>query len=82
MSTPVPLAPQPPTGQRHFFTGPIIKTELLLEWLAQHGLTASTAEAETGVDPDDLSREMHVFVIAPHYDRAFQLFFAEREDEF
>ena len=81
MSLPTPLSPNPPAGQRHFFTGPIIKTELLLEWLDQHGVTASTADAEPGADPDDLGREMHVFVAAEHYDRAYQLFFAEREDE-
>jgi hypothetical protein len=81
MSLPAPQPPAPPAGQRHFFTGPIIKTELLLEWLDQHGVTASTADAEVGADPDDLSREMHVFVAGEHYDRAYQLFFAEREDE-
>lgn len=81
MSNPTPIDPQPPAGQRHFFTGPIIKTELLLEWLEQHGVTASTADAELGADADDLGREMHVFVAEAHYDRAYQLFFAEREDE-
>ncbi len=81
MSQPTPLPPTPPTGQRHFFTGPIIKTELLLEWLGQHAVSASTADAEADVDPDDLSREMHVYVADAHYDRAWQLFFAEREDE-
>lgn len=81
MSNPTPLEPQPPAGQRHFFTGPIIKTELLLEWLGQHGVTATTADAEVGADPDDLGREMHVFVAEADYDRAYQLFFAEREDE-
>lgn len=79
--TPVPIPPCPPAGQRHFFTGPIIKTELLLEWLAQHGVTASTADAELGAEPDDLGRELHVFVAHEHYDRAYRLFFAEREDE-
>lgn len=76
-----PLSSDPPAGQRHFFTGPIIKTELLIDWLEKHGILALTTPAEPETDPDDLSREMHVFVPTEHYDRAYQLFFAEREDE-
>lgn len=78
----MPLTPpEPPAGERHFFTGQIIKTELLITWLEKHGITASTAPAEPETDPDDLSREMHVFVPVAQYDRAYQLFFAERQDE-
>lgn len=77
-----------PEGKRHFFTGPVIKTELLIVWLEKHGIEASQewAEAATtdavGSDAvEDFDRHAHVFVEETGYDRAYQLFFAEREDE-
>lgn len=67
---------------RHFFTGPVIKTELLVEWLGRHGIGARQELADPGLPDDgDLSREAHVLVEEAQYDRAYQLFFAEREDE-
>jgi len=67
---------------RHFFTGPVIKTELLVEWLGRHGIVAEQVWSDpTLPDDGDLSREAHVRVSAEDYDRAYQLFFAEREDE-
>lgn len=67
---------------RHFFTGPVIKTELLVEWLGRHGIDARQELPEPGrPDDDDLSREARVLVEEAQYDRAYQLFFAEREDE-
>ena len=67
---------------RHFFTGPVIKTELLVEWLGRHGIEARQEWVDPALPDDgDLSREAHVLVEASQYDRAWQLFFAEREDE-
>jgi hypothetical protein len=67
---------------RHFFTGEIIKTELLEVWLEKHGIQATSEMVDpTLPDDGDLSREVRVLVPEADYDRAYQLFFAEREDE-
>jgi hypothetical protein len=65
-----------------FFTGPVVKTELLVVMLEKHGI-AATQEFVDPAAPDDgdLSRPAKVFVPEADYDRAYQLFFAEREDE-
>ena len=67
---------------RHFFTGPVIKTELLVVWLEQHGI-AATHEFTDPAAPDDgdLDREARVEVPEADYERAWQLFFAGRQDE-
>jgi len=65
-----------------FYTGPVINTEMLVVMLEKHGI-AATQELEdpaTG-DPEDLNRPARVFVPEADYDRAYQLFYAEREDE-
>jgi hypothetical protein len=67
--------------QRPFFTGPAIKTDLLLVWLEKHGIAASAEPVDPSDDPEDLSREIRVSVAAADFPRAHQLFFAEREDE-
>lgn len=70
------------SGMRHFFTGPVIKTELLVEWLGRHGIEARQEWVDAAQpDGDDWSREAHVLVGESDYERAHQLFFAEREDE-
>ncbi len=65
-----------------FFTGPVVKTELLVVMLEKHGI-AATQEFVDPSQPDDgdLSRLANVFVPEADFDRAHQLFFAEREDE-
>lgn len=69
-------------GMRHFFTGQVIKTELLVEWLGQHGIEARQEWVDPSLPDDgDLSREARVLVDEKDYDRAHQLFFADREDE-
>lgn len=69
-------------GQRLFFTGPVIKTELLVDWLGRHGIPADSRGVDPTLSEDgDLSREVHVFVPESDYSRAQQLFYAEREDE-
>lgn len=65
-----------------FFTGPIVKTELLVVMLEKHGIAATQEFVEPSAPDDgDLSRPAKVFVPEADYDRAFQLFYAEREDE-
>jgi hypothetical protein len=66
---------------RHFFTGPVIKTELLVTWLEKHNIMAATEAVDPNEDENDLSREVRVSVPEGDYDRAYQLFFAERQDE-
>ena len=65
-----------------FFTGPVIKTELMVVMLEKHGI-AATQEFVDPAAPDDgdLSRPANVFVPEADYERARQLFFTEREDE-
>lgn len=66
---------------RHFFTGPFIKTDLLLTWLEKHGVAARMESVDPTADDLDLGREMRVLVAETDYDRAHQLFFEERQDE-
>lgn len=65
-----------------FFTGPVVKTELLVVMLEKHGI-AATQEFVDPAAPDDgdLNRPANIFVPDADYERARQLFFAEREDE-
>jgi hypothetical protein len=65
-----------------FFTGQVIKTELLVVMLEKHGI-AATQEFVDPAAPDDgdLDRPANVLVPEADYERARQLFFTEREDE-
>lgn len=65
-----------------FFSGPVIKTELLVVMLEKHGIAATQEFVDPGAPDDgDLNRPANVFVPEADYDRARQLFFTEREDE-
>lgn len=66
---------------REFFTGPAIKTELMVAWLEKHDIAATMEFLDPTAAEDDLSREARVLVPAGEYDRAYQLFYADREDE-
>lgn len=65
-----------------FFTGPVIKTELLVVMLEKHGI-AATQEFVDPAAPDDgdLDRPANVYVPEGDSERARELFFTEREDE-
>jgi hypothetical protein len=65
-----------------FFTGPVVKTELLVVMLEKHGI-AATQEFVDPAAPDDgdLDRPARVLVPEADYERAHQLFYSEREDE-
>ena len=68
--------------RREFFVGPFIKTDLLISWLEQHGIAATSEFIDpTRPDDGDLDREVRVWVPAGDFDRAYQLFFADRQDE-
>lgn len=64
------------------FTGPVVKTELMVVMLEKHGI-AATQEFADGDAPDDgdLNRPANVLVPEADFERARQLFFTEREDE-
>jgi len=65
-----------------FYTGPVINAEMLVVMLEKHGIVATQSFVDPAVPDDgDLSRPTKVFVPEADYDRAFQLFYAEREDE-
>jgi hypothetical protein len=66
---------------KHFYTGPAINTEMLVVMLEKHGIAAKEELIETDAAADDLNRQARVLVPEADYDRAFQLFYAEREDE-
>ena len=65
-----------------FFTGPVVKAELLVVMLEKHGIAATQEFVDPSAPDDgDLNRLANVFVPEADFDRAHQLFFAEREDE-
>ena len=67
---------------REFFTGPVIKTELLIVWLEKHGIAATQEFTDPGAPDDgDLDREAKVLLPEADYDRAWRLFYADRQDE-
>jgi hypothetical protein len=66
-----------------FFTGPVVKTELLVVLLEKHGIAATQELVDTAAPDEDgdLNRPANVWVPEADYERAHQLFFTEREDE-
>jgi hypothetical protein len=65
-----------------FYTGPFINAEMLVAMLDKHGIAATQSFVDSAAPDDgDLSRPSQVFVPEADYDRAYKLFYAEREDE-
>jgi hypothetical protein len=65
-----------------FYTGPVINTEMLVVMLEKHGIIATQRFASgESTDESDLNRIAEVLVPEADYDRAYRLFYAEREDE-
>lgn len=65
-----------------FYSGPVINTEMLVVMLEKHDIAATQEFVDPSApDDDDLNRPARVFVPEADYDRAYQLFYAEREDE-
>jgi len=65
-----------------FFTGPVVKTELLVAMLEKHGI-AATQEFVDPAAPDDGDLDRPATVWVPDADevRARELFYTEREGE-
>ena len=65
-----------------FYTGPVVNTEMLVVMLEKHGIAAVQEFVDSELPDDgDLNRMAKVLVPEADYDRAYQLFYAEREDE-
>jgi len=65
-----------------FYTGPFVNAEMLVMMLEKHGIAATQAFVDSALPDDgDLSRPAQVCVPEADYDRAYQLFYTEREDE-
>ncbi|MFL2943357.1 MAG: hypothetical protein ACJZ68_07230 [Limisphaerales bacterium] len=70
------------TGMRLFQTCPVDNAELLAVMLGNHGIEA----VEKMIEPmpegeDEFSRPVEVYVPEGEYDRAYQLFFGDSENE-
>ena len=67
---------------KQFYTGPVVNTEMLVVMLEKHGIVAKQEfEDPSQADNGDLNRPAKVLVPEADYDRAHQLFYADREDE-
>ena len=65
-----------------FFTGQFVKAEMLVVMLEKHGIIATWEFTDpTLPDDGDLGRDARVLVPEADFDRAWQLFYTEREDE-
>ena len=65
-----------------FYTGPVVNTEMLVVMLEKHGIAATQEFVDAQLPDDgDLNRMAKVLVPDDEYERAHQLFYAEREDE-
>lgn len=65
-----------------FYTGPVVNAELLVMMLEKHGIIATQEFEDPSLpDDEDLSRPARVLVPEADYERAYQLFYAGREDE-
>jgi hypothetical protein len=65
-----------------FYTGPVVNAEMLVMMLEKHGIAATQNFVDVATPDDgDLSRPAQVFVSESDYDHAYQLFYAERQDE-
>ena len=70
------------TRVKHFYTGPVINTEMLVTMLEKHGIAAAQEFSDPALPDDgDLSREAHVLVPEADYDRAYRLFYEDKENE-
>ena len=69
-------------GLRLFYTCPVNDAELLTVMLEKHDSPAKEEVVEPMPDgEDEFSRPVKVFVPEADYDRAYQLFFGDSEDE-
>jgi hypothetical protein len=63
-----------------FYTGPLVNAELLLVMLEKHSIPARQ-QWPAAPDDGDLNRPTQLLVEESDYERAYALFYTEREDE-
>jgi hypothetical protein len=64
------------------YTGPLVNAELVLVMLEKHGIPARQQWADPSASDDgDLNRPTQIMVEEADYQRAYALFYTEREDE-
>ena len=69
-------------AHRLFYTCPVNDAELLAVMLEKHGIIATEKVIEPMPEgEDEFSRPVEVWVPESDYDRAYQLFFGDNEDE-
>jgi hypothetical protein len=64
-----------------FYTGPLVTAELLLVMLEKHGIIGTQEFVDAEGDEFDLDRATKILVPESEYDRAYNLFYAEKEGE-
>jgi hypothetical protein len=64
-----------------FYTGPVVNAEMLVVMLEKNGIAATQEFVDPGPDDGDLNRPAKVFVPERDFERAHNLFYAERQDE-
>jgi hypothetical protein len=65
-----------------FYTGPLVNAEMLVVMLEKHAIAATQEFVDPNLPDDgDLNRLARVLVPEADYDRAYRLFYAERQDE-
>ena len=73
---------EPDDAVKVFYTGPVLNAELLVTMLEKHGIVAEQEWVDPqAVDDGDLNRPARILVPEADFDRAWQLFYAERGDE-
>ena len=67
---------------RIFYTGPLVNAELLVVMLEKNGIASEQAWVDQEAPDDgDLNRPTKILVAEADFDRAWKLFYADREDE-
>lgn len=68
-------------GMKLFYTGPLVNAELLIVMLEKHGIAGTQEFVDADGDEFDLNRMTRILVPEEDYDRAYNLFYAEKEGE-
>ncbi len=76
-----PRTGYPALAMKLFYTGPVINTEMLVLMLEKNGIAGKEELIDVDGDPNDLSRQAKVFVPEADYQRAYDLFYGEKEGE-
>ena len=64
-----------------FHTAMIESAELLAVMLENHGIDSQREKVDPTLDDDDLNQDVRVYVSTKDYNRAYDLFFGDSEQE-